>query len=449
MATVTAFLKHSNIGKAKQAEPYTAAAHARYIMRKEAASVVYSERMPKNYHAVQRFLNQHEDTVRRNGRIVEKFIISVPHDISEADAVKVLRQFGNRIGKGEAPFLFALHGFDGRNHHAHFLFIDKGDDGRRVFGMSERGSTAKLKLAWEEVANGAFQELGYDVRVKVHEGYAEELEPANDNASLRPDKQMEPAAVSEESPVQLDDPEDEELAGDEIGKVDLATIGVDPVANIRFMHEQVAEREALHAARDRIEQARNRYLGLVAERERVAKDAGDYYQESLPKLMAAHQAQEELQAHRRPDGSLKGYGLSVLGVNLFKTRARKQAEQVQANAHDLRLAANQIEYTRKAYDQRLFQLDAQASQAEQDAFTHQANLTRVYGNDEEIAQAEAFIENSIDDVAHVVSLGDAMSAYLEGEITPDEYRTFLREGGYAAELQLLDEQLSEGEGESL
>ncbi|RVD58844.1 hypothetical protein EN866_19610 [Mesorhizobium sp. M2D.F.Ca.ET.223.01.1.1] len=361
-----------------------------------------------------------------------------------------MKRFAFRIGQGRTPFYFVGHGFGSQNHHVHFEFFDRHvETGKRVYGTSERGSTARLKLDWEIAANSVFEELGYDVRVKVHDGYPEELAPANDNASLRPDKQMEPTAVSEESPVDLDDPEDEELAGDEIGKVDLATIGVDPVANIRFLHDQVAEREALRAARDRIEQARNRYLGLVAERERVAKDAGDYYQESLQTLMDAHTAQERLEHHRRSNGQLKGREFAVFGVSLFKTKARKQAEQVQAEAHDLRLEANKIEYTRKSYDQRLYQLDSQATQAEQDAFTHQANLTRVYGNDEEVAMAEDFIERAIDDAAHIVSLEDAMSAYLEGEITPDEYRTFLREGGYTAELQLLEDQLSEGEGESL
>lgn len=466
MVTVTAFLKHSNIGKAKQAEPYTASAHVRYITRKNAASLVYSERMPRQYHAVQRFLNQHEDGLRKNGRVIEKFIISVPHDISEADAVTVLRRFGNRIGKGEAPFLFALHGFDGRNHHAHFIFLDKGNDGKRVFGLSERGSTAKLKLSWEEVANGAFEELGYDVRVKVHEGYAEELAPDNDNhnedkldmvetpgdgqdevAPLSPDSEMELPADFEDSLAEIQQLEDDIVADDEDGKIDLANIGGDPVANIKFMHAQVAEHEMLQAARGRIEQARQRYLGLVAERERVAKDAGDYYEESLQTLMDSHQARKELAEHQTATGDLKGFGLSVFGLSLFKTKTRKQAEQVKAKAHDLEMEANKVEYTRKAYDQRLLHLDSQASQAEQAAHAHQAALTRVYGADEEIDAAERYLKTTIEDVALVVSLEDAMSAYLEGAITPDEYRTFLLEAGYTAELSLLDEQL--GEGQSL
>ncbi|TIT36139.1 MAG: hypothetical protein E5W65_10240 [Mesorhizobium sp.] len=450
MVTVTAFLKHSNIGKAKQAEPYTASAHVRYITRKNAASLVYSERMPRQYHAVQRFLNAHEDTVRKNGRVIEKFIISVPHDISEADAVNVLRRFGNRIGKGEAPFLFALHGFDGRNHHAHFIFIDKGEDGKRVFGLSERGSTAKLKLAWEEVANGAFEDLGYEVRVKVHEGYQEEA--ANDNreevAPLDPDTPLEPTADSADSPAEIQQPEDDDV-DDEIGKVDLANIGVDPVANIKFMHSQVAEREMLQTARARVEQARNAYVALRNQRERVAQDAGDFYQDSLPTLMASHEANKQLAEHQTPTGDLKGFGLSVFGLSVFKTKTRKQAEQVKAHARNLELAANQVEYTRKAYDQRLLHLDSQASQAEQDAHAHQAVLTRIYGADEEIDAAESYLKTTIEDVGLIVSLEDAMSAYLEGAITTDEYRTFLLEAGYKAELQLLDEQLAQGEGQSL
>lgn len=180
MATITAFLQHNFIGKKSQAEPYTASAHARYVMRKGAASTIYSEHMPRQYHAVQRFLSSHEDGLRKNGRVLDKFIISVPRDVSEQDAVKALRSFGYRLGKGRVPFLFAIHGFDTNNHHAHFLFIDRDiETGKRVFGTTDRNSSASIKLEWETAANQTFADLGYDVRVKVRDGLEEEV--ANDN----------------------------------------------------------------------------------------------------------------------------------------------------------------------------------------------------------------------------------------------------------------------------
>lgn len=463
MATVTAFLKHSNIGKAKQAAPYTAAAHARYIMRKEAASLIYSERMPKQYHAVQRFLNEHEDGLRKNGRVLDKFIISVPHDISEADAVKALRRFGNRLGRGEAPFLFALHGFDTRNHHAHFIFIDRDPDtGRRVYGTSERGSTTHIKLEWETAANDTFAELGYEVRVKVHEGY--ELEAENDNRpELEPSEtvetdvgvEVENAPLSPDVPV-AEDPESDDLPELEtedaleegagaVGRFENAAVGVDPVANIKWLFENVGKRGELLAAKDRVEKARARYEAIVADRERVARDSGDFYEQSLPTLLASHEAQKELTNHQAPSGRLKGFGLSAFGYTLFQTKARREAEQAQINAHNFRLAANQVEYTRKSYDARLMHLSRAANKAEEKAYAHHQDLIRVYGTEKEMQEVEEMFKLTIEDAALVVSLEQAIAAYGEGEITPDEYRTFLVEGGYTAELQLLDEQQSEGQ----
>ncbi|WP_442577880.1 hypothetical protein ACSBOB_20245 [Mesorhizobium sp. ASY16-5R] len=208
MATVTAFLKHTPIGKKTQAEPYTAAAHARYVMRKNAMQFFYSEHMPKNYHAIQRWLIGHEDGLRANGRVQDGFIISVPRSVSREDAAVALKRFGFRIGQGRTPYYFVGHGFDTNNHHVHFEFFDRDvETGRRVFGTSERGSTAKLKIEWETAANDTFEQLGYDVRVKVHEGY--QLEAENDNieaskpeteaASLRPDSSLDLAPESGKS----------------------------------------------------------------------------------------------------------------------------------------------------------------------------------------------------------------------------------------------------------
>lgn len=444
MATVTAFLKHNFISKAQQAEPFTAMAHARYIMRTEATSVVYSERMPRQYHAVQRFLEQHESGLRKNGRVLDKFIISIPHDVSEKDAVETLRRFGNVIGQNQTPFLFTLQGFDTRNHHAHFIHIDKSvEHGKRVFGTTERNSTHRLKLEWQRVANEAFLEMGYDVQVKVHEGYA--LEADNDNAQEEAQEAIDEASDVDDLP----DMEDDAGGDEEAPFVTSDLVGVDPVGTIKFLHDQKVELEYLHRAQERLQDARERHEWLLQRRTEVSAEAGEFYQSSLPKLMNSQNAQERLSQHQRQDGQLKGRSLKVFGYTLFRTKERKVAEQVQVEAHNLKLEAEAVEYKRRSYDRQVDTLTQQAIKAEEAAYAHHAELLRLYGDESEVEMAEAAITNGIRIAAADVTLEQASEAYEAGLITVEEYRTFLLEAGYNEEVQLLDESLSEDGGASL
>jgi hypothetical protein len=439
MATVTAFLKHGFISKAKQAQPYTAMAHARYIMRTEATQHVYSERMPKQWHAVQRFLEQHENGLRKNGRVMDKFIISIPHDVSEQDAITTLRRFGNWLGQGRTPFLFSLQGFDTRNHHAHFIFIDRDvETGKRVYGTTEMNSTHGIKLEWERVANSAFEEMGYDVRIAVKDGYQQDAD--NDNvltpAPLNTDAAVEPVEPEEDTQPDEDAAPEEEMA-------DIQAI--DPVATVRFLHDRVASREYLHRCQSRYTDAKARHEWLVSQRDRLATEASNYDAESLPKLQAAEAIRERFDGLRKENGALKGIDISVFGFNLFKSKTRKLAEAVQAQAAEAHLEARQIEYTRQSYTQKVAQAETQALTAEEAAYHHKAELERLYGTEEEMGEAEELMTYQIRDAAHMVPLEQAQQAYEAGQLTFDEYRTYLVEAGYHAEVQLLDEHHGESE----
>src|SRR5258708_9171269 len=100
-------LKHSHISRKSQA-PGTAAAHIRYITRQSATVLVYSERMPKQYHAAQRFMEAREQSIRKDGRVCDKFIIAVPREMKQDEPCDVIRKFGQRLTKRRTPFLFTL-----------------------------------------------------------------------------------------------------------------------------------------------------------------------------------------------------------------------------------------------------------------------------------------------------------------------------------------------------
>lgn len=445
MATVTAFLKHGFISKAKQAQPYTAMAHARYIMRTEATQHVYSERMPKQWHAVQRFLEQHENGLRKNGRVMDKFIISIPHDVSESDAITTLRRFGNWLGQGRTPFLFSLQGFDTRNHHAHFIFIDRDvETGKRVYGTTELNSTHGIKLEWERVANAAFEEMGYDVRIAVKEGY--ELAAENDNAAtadpLSTDVEVE-AELGQEDTL----PEDDESPEDDMGEV----VAIDPVATVRFLHDRVGALEYLNRCQNRYEEAKARHAWLVSEKEKLTAEAGDYEVASLFTLQDAEVARERFEGLRRENGKLKGIGISVFGFTVFRTKKRKLAEDAQVRAYQADIEKNHAEYTRRSYSQKIEKASVHVAAAEDEAYHRKAELESLYGVEEDMKKAKELLQSQIGECADMVSLEVVREAYLRDALTPDEWRTYLVESGHHAEVLLFDEQngIDEDGGASL
>jgi len=440
MATVTAFLKHSTIGKAKQAEPYTASAHARYVTRKNAASLIYSERMPRNYHALQRFLNEREDGLRKNGRVIDKFIISVPHDVSPEDAAKALRRFGYRLGKGKTPFLFALHGFDTRNHHAHFIFIDSStEDGKRVFGTSERGSSANIKIEWETAANDTFAELGYDVRVKVKEGY--ELEPDNDNAPINPDIEIESQVVEFTVPEEDSDTEEAPMADDDLVIERIPDNQISLAGNdIRLLHDTVREQNYLKNAQQRVQDAQDRYASLIQQRERATLEAGVYEVTSLPIIQSAAVAEERLRQNQKANGKLKGIGIKLFGYEV-KTAARKEAENAFQEAQARKGAAQYAERKRGEYKEKVESLSDQATEAERDAFLKRNELLAAYGTEKDMENAERVFADTVKKIVQSMTPEAARDAYDDGELTPDEYRTFLEQSGDVDGLALLEGEL--------
>jgi hypothetical protein len=91
------FIKHTPVGKSTQAQPHTAAAHIRYISRKRNTNHIESDGMPVHYWAAQDFLNNREDSIRKNGRVCDKFIIALPNEMTVEQGVATVRKFGDKL----------------------------------------------------------------------------------------------------------------------------------------------------------------------------------------------------------------------------------------------------------------------------------------------------------------------------------------------------------------
>ena len=155
------------VGRSTHA-PGTAAAHARYILRRSAASAVLSEHMPDGRKAVQGWLNEQESADRKNARVIEKIMVALPRELHPLQRQRLVREYCGRITGGRAPWLAAIHdkGKDAGNPHAHIIVRDRDiETGKRVAELSEKGSCKRLRKLWEETANEALAGAGQKARI--------------------------------------------------------------------------------------------------------------------------------------------------------------------------------------------------------------------------------------------------------------------------------------------
>lgn len=82
--------------------------------------------------------------------------------------MELIRGFAEEVTQGRAPWLAAIHdkGKDEANPHCHLVIHDRDPEtGKRVIGMSENGSTERLRSLWEDHTNQALTSAGHNARV--------------------------------------------------------------------------------------------------------------------------------------------------------------------------------------------------------------------------------------------------------------------------------------------
>jgi RNase H-fold protein (predicted Holliday junction resolvase) len=161
-------LNHKHIGKVGQKQPYTAAAHVRYITRSKACSRVMAERMPEDAKQAQKWFCFQEDIDRKNARMCDKVMLALPKELTATQQHELVRDFAESITQGRAPWFAAFHdkGKDQNNPHCHLVIRDRDfETWKRVAELSEKGSTERLRKQWESLANKALQKAGSKERI--------------------------------------------------------------------------------------------------------------------------------------------------------------------------------------------------------------------------------------------------------------------------------------------
>lgn len=161
-------LHHSSIGKSTQKAPFTAAAHVGYVTRPSACARAVGTRLPEQPEQLRAWFNAAESRDRKNARVCDKVMLALPRELDAEQRYELVRAFAEDMTNGEAPWFAAFHdlGKDAANPHCHLIIRDRHPEtGKRVIGMSESGSTERLREAWERECNQALELARQPARV--------------------------------------------------------------------------------------------------------------------------------------------------------------------------------------------------------------------------------------------------------------------------------------------
>lgn len=192
-------LSHSSIGRTTHAAG-TAGAHVGYISRSGACREMVGERMPvpepgERGGEARTWLDEQEAGDRANARVVDKVMLALPRELTSEQRVQLVRDFAEDLTQGRASWLAGIHdtGKDADNPHAHLVIRDRDiETGKRVIGLSGKGSTEILREKWEKTANLALERAGHDIRIDRRSLAAQGIE------DRQPSKHMGPNVVQME-----------------------------------------------------------------------------------------------------------------------------------------------------------------------------------------------------------------------------------------------------------
>jgi hypothetical protein len=431
-----AFFQHAFIAKPAQAQKYTAVANFRYITRKSATHHVLYGNLPFGYHpqAVQRWLTDHEDNLRKNGRVCDKFIIALPKEMSVEQSERLIRSYMNEISQHKAPWIATFQDWDTHNPHCHIIYVDRSnEDGKRVFQTTERGATERLKAIWEETTNAHLEAHQIDAQIQF--GPKQSLELSSDGHLIRcednliryedlPQPNHDPyydEPLRPVTPLDIDE-EDDEIDGEER-----------PMTVLERTRTALSYHRELSTLRD----ARQRLsdLQLASEEARTRLEAATQVatlRESQA-LEASYRAEDLTKRYHglvKEDGTHKGFAVKLFGKTLYTSPTRKEA------------VATQEASGQASYDAMIASAEARSAaeaKAMQEVLAHtfqeQAErvglFVRTYGEEHELDKAEADMEGARAYALDGVTLMDLQLAYEAGEIRADEYEEALRMLGHA------------------
>lgn len=417
-------LKHHPVGKTTHTPGYATSA-VRYVMRQSAGNHIYSEHMPRQYHAAQRFVDAREANSRKNARVIDRFHLALPRELSPEQGIELTREFGRRLGEGRAPFLISVHTDNwAHNPHAHVIFIDADiETGKRVALTSERGSTQRIKRIWQDVANDYLELAGFDRSI--------DFSRAERAAQIERDRADELALEDLDDPVLAYEADNDDEA--------------DPVADT--MERKRIERETdelvglisttnfIQDTRGKLEQAQSSLQRMERVTYERVVDARTDAQFAFKAKAQFNDSLNRFDAHRDTEsGRLQGWSIRLFGFeydNLARREAKSHQQEVLDAKENYRWAKEAAERSARLAD------DAKAAvKAKQvEIGEHEFNLS-VYGEGKELGTV-AYLHQASADFRLTGNQIDVYDrAVRDGVISEQDYR-LIRD--YHADMQVRED----------
>ena len=276
----------SAIGKGTQKQAGTAGAHVGYITRSTAAVAVLAERMPtarigSRGGAARKWLDEQEQADRKNGRVVTKVMVALPHELTDQQRADLVRDFCERMTAGRGSWLAAIHrpsGDDARNYHAHIVLRDKDfETGKVVVGLSNAKSVDLIRVEWERFANAALDAAGEAARI-------DRRSLADQGETREPGAHVGPAVTAierrgEVSAVRIRVVDQQKPKPKPLSLSDLISTADDPEQEARDVEEWLAYQARLEAEHHRaaeVERQRKEAIRFRnAKRREILKEASE------------------------------------------------------------------------------------------------------------------------------------------------------------------------------
>ncbi len=419
-----------------------------------------------SYDARRAFLKLEQENTRKNGRLGDTLIVSLPKEVSEQHRLTMMERYLDRITFGGRIYAQA---YEHRDHpdnpHFHVILVDRdrltgksvGHFGhsrsyRKKLGM-EPNVTEWMRMQWEETGNEVFSEFGYSLTFDRRSNLERGLEPAgehrgyqNDNHIVETTELVAPDHTPEDgNMIQPQEEAMEDVA--EFERPHDADIS-EAAYRIRQIHSDTVELNRIRNARKAILEADARIESLKNEKANTEDQQASYFDEAQRLHSEAVAAEQHANQYRNENGKLRGIRFSIFGFT-YKSRQRTMAEAAVAHAGEKLQAASRIPRIMADYQRRLESLSNQIEVAEENALLKRNDLLGVNGSLEDLHKAEEIHAADIDKLIRgdketkPIDPWEAGRAWEEGELTDDELRSYCICSGNKELLAELEEALEE------
>lgn len=441
-------LEHSAVNRARQGWGYLAA-HANYAANVRKCSQIIHVNGADNRHAIQNLIAAHEYSLtRKNARIADKVLLSLPVELREEHRHEALRRFLRSITfDGRTRAIAFYHSDHAHNPHAHVILLDRDvQTGQPVALMGanrqnrlkaglEPNATEWLRKTWETDCNSVFSEFGYSLEVDRRSNFERGIEEAgehrgwqaeNDNAL---DVVPPHAPISDEKhalqPDSVAEPDEEDVRQ---GEEEMAYVAVDErkpeelsaaerVYVARMAHQ---EAKAIQAAIERRNIAVQRYEAARLVAQRAAEAFSSQGIVTMAAEHAYYQAKQAYEATHTESGRAKGFKLAMFGKTLWQSEANRKAEEAEQS---LAGADYKAEFAKKDLDALSAQSQTESRRAQElfdQAEKHVQHLQTIYGTDQEAEEALKAHEASVTAYMDGISMAELVVMVEEGEISVGE-----------------------------